>query len=420
MANQFLTTSKILQSSLPVLRNNLEFSRRTLNQYSDQFAQAGAKVGATVNARKPPKYRGRYGNAIDVEDIQETPVPIVVDKLFGVDLEYDDVALTLTMDNFQERYIDPVMARIANEIDATGMELYKDVYNFVGVPNTVPNTRLTYLNAGVKLDNTATPRRGKMARNMVVGSQMQATIADASAALFHPGTEISHETSTGEMKTILGFEWAMDQNTKAHTIGALGGTPLVNGANQVGSSLITDGWTALVTGVLKQGDVITIGSGATAVNGIVPNTATKTGGGVSTGQLQQFVVTADVDSDAGGAATIPIDPPLIYAGAFQTVTQLPPDNAAILIFTSASAYAGLTMKNGLAFNKIAFTRVMVDLPVPGGVDMGGRIRDRESGLAFRLVRAYDIRGNSRPTRVEALWGWSTIYPEWACRILSSE
>ena len=110
MANQFLTTSQVLQRSLPVFRNNLEFSRKTLNQYSDEFARSGGKVGATVNARKPPKYRGRYGNAIDVEDIQETPVPITVDKLFGVDLEYDDVALTLTMDNFQERYIDPVMA----------------------------------------------------------------------------------------------------------------------------------------------------------------------------------------------------------------------------------------------------------------------------------------------------------------------
>src|SRR5689334_4089047 len=109
--NQFLTTSEVLQRSLPVLRNNLSFSKYTLDQYSDQFAKEGAKVGATVTARKPPKYRGRYGNQIDVEDIQETPVPVVVDKLFGVDLEYDDVALTLTMDNFQARYIDPVMAR---------------------------------------------------------------------------------------------------------------------------------------------------------------------------------------------------------------------------------------------------------------------------------------------------------------------
>ena len=416
MANQFLTTSQVLQRSLPVFRNNLEFSRKTLNQYSDEFARAGAKVGATVNARKPPKYRGRYGNAIDVEDIQETPVPITVDKLFGVDLEYDDVALTLSMDNFQDRYIDPVMARIANEVDATGMELYKDIYNFVGVPNAVPNTRLVYLNAGVKLDNTATPRRGKMARNCVIGSQMQATLVDAQAGLFQKSDRIAEQYDSGEMGTGLGLNFSMDQNTKAHTIGAQGGTPVVNGANQTGSSIITDGWSNTITGVVVQGDIMTFAS----VNGIVPNTATKTGGGVSTGQLQQFVVTADADSDGSGNSTISIDPPIITSGAFQTVTASPADNAVILIFTSASAYASLVIKNGLAFNNITFTRVMVDLPVPGGVDMGGRIKDKASGLAFRLVRDFDIRGNTRPTRVEALWGWKTIYPEWGCRIISSE
>lgn len=413
--NQFLTTSEILQRSLPVARNNLSFSRYTLNQYSDSFAREGAKVGSVVNARKPPKYRGRYGNAIDVEDIQETPVPVVVDKLFGVDLEYDDVALTLTMDNFQERYIDPVMARIANEIDYTGMQLYKDVYNFVGVPNAILSTRTGYLSAGVLLDNTGTPRRGKMSRCNVISSQMQASLSDNQASLFNRQGTIGDQNDTGEMGATLGFDFAMDQNTPAHTIGALGSTPLVNGANQTGSSIICDGGTASVTAYLKQGDCITFAS----VNGIVPNTATKTGGGVSTGALQQFVVTADADTDGSGNITIPISPPIITAGAFQTVTGSPADNAIILIFTSASAYAGLVAKQGLAFHKQAFTRVMVDLPVPGGVDMGGRIRDKESGFAFRLVRAYDIRGNSRPTRVEALWGWSTLYPEWAVREVSS-
>ena len=340
---------------------------------------------------------------------------VVCDKLFGVDLEYDDVALTLTMDNFQDRYIDPVMARIANEIDYTGCQLYKDVYNFVGVPNAILDERIDYLNLGVRLDNTATPRRGKDSRVAVISSQMQASIADTQAGLFHKGQSIAEQYETGEMGFALGWQFAMDQNVAAHTIGALGGTPLVVGANQTGSSILTDGWSSSVTAVLREGDIITFAS----TNGIVPNTATKTGGGMSTGVLQQFTVTADVDSDSAGAATVPISPSIITTGAFQTVTGSPADNAIILIFGHASSYASLVIKNGMCFHKNAFTRVMVDLPVPGGVDMGGRIRDRASGLAFRLVRAYDIRGNSRPTRVEALWGWTTLYPEWAARAVSS-
>lgn len=413
--NQFLTTSQVLQRSLPVLRNELTFSKHVYTQYSDQFAREGAKVGAIVTARKPPKYRGRYGNAIDVEDIQETPVPVVCDKLFGVDLEYDDVALTLTMDNFQERYIDGVMARIANEIDFTGMQLYKDIYNFVGVPNAILSARIDYLNLGVKLDNSATPRRGRDSRVAVISPQMQASLADTQATLFNKTTLIAEQYETGEMGFALGWQFAMDQNTAAHVIGTEGGVVLVNGPNQTGSSIIADTATASIVNWGRQGDIITFAG----VFGIIPNTATKTGGGVSTGQLQQFVLTSDIDSDGAGNITFLISPPIITTGAFQTVTASPADNAAVLVFGASSTFAGLTIKNGLCFHQQAFTRVMVDLPVPGGVDMGGRIRDRASGLAMRLVRAYDIRGNSRPTRVEALWGWSTLYPEWAARAVSS-
>jgi hypothetical protein len=417
MANQFLTTAKILQSSLPVLRNELTFSRHVDTQYSDEFAKKGAKVGAQVNARKPPKYRGRYGNAIDVEDIQETPVPVVVDKLFGVDLEYDDVALTLTMDNFQDRYIDPVMARVANEIDFTGMNTsFQAVYNFIGVPNAILTNRIDYLNLGVKLDATATPRRGKGSRNAVISPQMQANLADSQAALFNRQSSIAEQYDTGEMGFALGLDFAMDQNTPASTIGALGGTPVADGGNQTGSTINIRTGGGAVTNYFLGTECITFNN----VFGIVPNTATKTGGGVSTGQLQQFVVLAAANTDVNGKAAISISPPIITSGAFQNCTISPADGAAILIFGNASTFANLTIKNGLIFHKNAFTRVMVDLPVPNGVDMGGRIRDKASGLAFRLVRAYDIRGNTRPTRVEALWGWAPIYPEWAARAISSQ
>lgn len=39
------------------------------------------------------------------------------------------------------------------------------------------------------------------------------------------------------------------------------GTPLVNGASQSGRSLITDGWTINITGILKAGDYIQLGTG---------------------------------------------------------------------------------------------------------------------------------------------------------------
>ena len=387
MANQFITTSLVLQESLQILKNTLQFARYVSRMYDPQFAVAGAKVGATVNARKPPKYMGGYGNGLHLEDIAETPVPITVDQLFGVHLTFTDVDLTLSMDRFRARYLDAAVARIANEIDRVGLQtMYQSVYNAVGTPATVPATSSVYLSAGVALDNTGTPRRGRNTRSAVIGSQMQATIVAALQGLFQSAEKIREQYEDGEMGYSLGLNFSMDQNVATHTVGAFAGTPLVNAASQTGASLITDGWTG-ATG-LKKGDIFTIGSGATSIYGVKPQTG-STDGAVSTGVLQQFVVTADSDP-SGGAITIPISPSIIPGGAFQTVTGSPADNAAINVLGAASAVS----PTGLAFHRDFATLVTVDLEAVRGVDMMGRINDDDLGIAMRLVRAYDINTNS--------------------------
>jgi len=73
--------------------------------------------------------------------------------------------------------------------------------------------------------------------------------------------------------------------------------PLVNGASQTGTSLVTDGWRANITGILKAGDYF-------SVNG------------------EFKMVVADVDTDASGAATITFRPAL---------RSSPPDNAALTL-----------------------------------------------------------------------------------------
>jgi hypothetical protein len=67
------------------------------------------------------------------------------------------------------------------------------------------------------------------------------------------------------------------------------GTPLVNGAGQTGQTLVTDGWTASQTGILKAGDLIQLGSGSTAY---------------------LHMILADANSDSGGNATLDIWPRL--------------------------------------------------------------------------------------------------------------
>ena len=402
MANTLLTISMITNEALRVLVNQLTFTKRVNRQYDPKYGVEGAKIGTTLNVRKPPRYVGRTGQAISIEDATETQVPVTLTTQFGVDISFSSADLALSIDDFSKRFIRPAIATVANKVDYDGMQLYKTVANSVGTPGTVPNALLTYLDAGVALDNNAAPVDGE--RSIVINPRMQATIVDSLKGLFQSSTQIKSQYEKGKMGETAGFNWYMDQNTAVHTVGPLGGTPLVNGGSQTGASLVTDGWTAAAASRLKQGDVFTI-AGVFAVN---PQNRQ------STGALQQFTVTADVSSTAGGAATIPISPSIVVTGGFQTVTASPADNAALTIIGAANTVT----PQGLAFHPDAFTMVTADLPLPRGTDMAARVSDPESGLSIRMVRDYNISTDQFPCRLDILYGWKELYPELACRIQS--
>ena len=46
------------------------------------------------------------------------PAPVLIDKLYGVDLEYSYVDLTLASDDFRTRYIKPATERYMSVIEA--------------------------------------------------------------------------------------------------------------------------------------------------------------------------------------------------------------------------------------------------------------------------------------------------------------
>jgi hypothetical protein len=55
--------------------------------------------------------------------------------------------------------------------------------------------------------------------------------------------------------------------------------------------------------------------------------------------------------------------------------------------------------------------------MPQGVDFASRqVLD---GISMRIVRQYDINNDKFPCRLDVLYGYKTIRPELACRILSN-
>ena len=94
-----------------------------------------------------------------------------------------------------------------------------------------------------------------------------------------------------------------DPNAAA-PLGAATGTPLVDGASQSGGTLSTKGWSASVTGILKAGDYIQLGSGAaTRLHQVIEDAMSDSGG------LASLTLWPDLrESPADGAAIVTASP----------------------------------------------------------------------------------------------------------------
>lgn len=401
MANTLLTIDMITKEALRILENNLTFTKGVNRQYDSQFANSGAKIGDTLRIRKPPRWTVRDGATLSAQDATDESVSLVLDKQKGVDFQFTSKELALSIDDFAERYLKTAMAAVANKIDYDGLTLYQNVYNAVGTPATPPSALLTFANGKVKMSDDGCPQDNMI--SAVVGAQVEANLVDAAKALFHAGKELEKQYEEGKMGMFGGMKFSMDQNINTHTVGALGGTPLVDGATQTGASLVTKGWSNSITNVVKVGDIFTI-AGVFHVN---PQSK------ISTGVLQQFVVTANASSGAStGPATISISPSIVTSGATQTVSASPADNAALTVLGAGAAVS----PQHLIYHRDAFALGCADLDLPRGVDFASRVSSDKVGLSVRIVRAYDIVNDRFPCRIDVLYGWKAIYPQLACRV----
>jgi hypothetical protein len=403
----------ITNEALFVLRNNLTFTKRVNRSYDSSFGTDGAKIGTVLNIRKPPRFVVTSGPGLSIQDITETSVPLPLQSQEHVDFTFTTADRLLSIDDFSERLLEPAIAAVANKMDYDGNQQYVNVANTVGTVGTTPNTALVYLTAAAVLSNNATPMDGR--RSVVMNPTFEATIVDALKGLFQSATQIKEQYEKGQMAIGLGFEWYMDQNAGVQTIGALGGTPAVNGGGQAGTSLVLNGWTAAAAQRLNQGDILQIGSGSTGVYGVNPQART------STGRLQDFVVTAPASSDGSGNMTVNIWPPITPGGQFQTVTTSPATGALVTVYSTAaagqSAIANTQTPVALAFHRDAFTMATADLPLPtGGVVAAFRAADKSLGISLRVVQAYDINTDKMPVRIDVLYGWATMRGEMACRV----
>jgi hypothetical protein len=400
MANSLLTIDMITRKSLEILENNLVISRNCNKEYDDSFAVEGAKIGSTLRIRLPDRALVTDGAALQVQDDNEQYTTLTVSSQKHIGINFTSAELTMQLDDFAERVLKPRISQLASSVDADVANAYKSIFNTVGTPGTTPATALVLLQAQQKLNESAAPMSPRYA---TVNPAANAGLVNGMTGFFNPTGTISRQFKTGMMgEGVLGFdEMNMSQSIVNHTTGSRAGTILVNETvSAQGQATITlDGFSSGTT--VTVGDVFTM-AGVYAVN---PQTR------LSTGSLQQFVVTAAQTAATADMVDMAISPPMYTAAnALATIDAFPANNAAVTFVGTAST----VYPQNLVYHKNAITLATADLLLPQGVDMASR--QVHNGISMRIVRQYDINNDRMPCRVDVLYGFNTIRPPMACRI----
>ena len=395
MANSLLTPTAVTREALRILHQKLNFIGNVDRQYDSQFAVEGAKIGSQLKVRLPNEYTVRTGKTIAVQDTTETSETITMATQKGVDVEFSSADLSLSIDDFGTRILEPMMCVLAANIESDALSMYNDVYNQV---NNVGSSATfnTILQGRKKLvDNLA----GSTGLKCNLDTQTNVDMVDVLKGLFNNPTNISKQYLDGMLGQTGGFNFFENTLMPRHTTGSDDGTGdyLTNDATaQTGSTLTID----TGAGTLLKGDIFTIAG----VNRVHPETK------VDTGNLQQFVVTT---STGASATSLSISPSIVATGARQNVTNGAANNSALTKVGGASVDHDVS----LGYAKDAFAFVTADLRMPRGVDFAAR--EVMDGISMRIVSDYDISNDEFPTRIDVLYGYKTLRAQLATRFANN-
>jgi hypothetical protein len=384
----------VTREALRVAHEELSFIGTIDRSYDDSFANKGAKIGDSLRIRLPNEYNRRSGSRVmDVQDQDEATSTVTVATQDGVDMRFNSAELSLDIDEFSKRYIEPAVKKLVSCIEADVLQdCTKSVSSLVGTKATVPGASGDTSMIGqarARLNAFLAPKDN---RSLQIDSDTLASIVNGNKALFHDGSQVKEAFREGYYSRAAGFDWYENERILA----------LANGSDVSGTvndGSITSGESAFTGAslVFNKGQVIT------AIN-TVPIKAVHPETKQAYAFNRQFVVTAD------GTTAVALGQPFYSSGPKQNVSALPVNGEAVVFFGDASA----TYKNALAYHKEFATFVTADLPLMD--DAAKCVRRKQDGLSLRVWQGSDIRNDELLMRIDILYGWKVLRPDWGCRI----
>ena len=414
MSNTLPVIDMIAREALRIAHEKLTFLGTINRNYDDQFAKTGAKIGDSLRVRNPNQYVRRQGSRImDVQDQKETTQTIVASTQDGVDMKFNSAELALSIDDLSRRYIEPATSVLVSGIEGDVLvDVTKSVSQLTGTAGTVVGASgdiSAITNARAKLNQSLAPKDN---RSVQFDSVTMGSIVNGAKTLFHDGAQVKEAFREGYYSRNAMADWYENEKTYSHTndsdadvVWAVDDTTRLAAHDSDYNTPITVlNFDALGTTGPSVGTVFTIAG----LYDCHPETKQKYS------HLKQLVVTA-LGTVSGNNAEITFSPGIYVSGAKQNAwtssgaaAELEDD--ATVMFGAAS---GIYRQN-LMYHRDFATFVTADLPLMD--DAAKCVRRSQDGLSIRVWQGSDIRNDELLLRMDILYGWKVLRPEWGVRI----
>jgi hypothetical protein len=393
----------VARESLRVAHENLTFLGTINRNYDDSFAKTGAKIGDSLRIRNPNQYVRRQGSRVmNVQEQAETTQTLTASTQDGVDMRFNSAELALSIDELSKRYIEPAVKVLVAGIEGDVLtDVTKKVSNLTGTAGTVVGASgdiAAITNARAKLNQQLAP---KSARAIQFDSVTMGSIVNGAKALFHDGGQVKEAFREGFYSRNAMADWYENEKTWSMT----NGSDVT--ADTDAAALVTDGGTALDFHTLGAqqvaGQVFTIAG----VYDCHPETKQ------AYSHLKQFTI---ITANNSGASVI--SPATYLTGAKKNAVSSTGGTLATTDFDAKTltfhGAASAILRQNLMYHEDAFTFVTADLPLMD--DALKCVRRNQDGLSIRVWQGSDIRNDELLLRLDILYGWKALRPEWACRI----
>jgi hypothetical protein len=248
--------------------------------------------------------------------------------------------------------------------------------------------------ARAKLNQQLAPKDGN--RYIQCDSVTMGSLVNGLKGLFQDSTQIKEQYREGMIGRTAMADWYENERmwtlpNSADVAGEINGGTLTSGI----TTLTVDGFTAAPV----AGMVFTV----EGISDVHPETK------AAYSHLKQFVVTSATTT------SISFSPAMIYdtTSARRNCSGTPVDNADITFVGAAST----NYIQQLMYHKEAFQFVTADLPLMADAHLCAR--RTQDNLSLRVWQGSDIRNDELLMRIDMLYGFAALRPEWACRLIGA-